>query len=90
MCRTISVGIWSECVCVCVYECVTVSVYLYNLLDCHQLIIQGQLEYVIAHSFPLQLFLVDIISMLYTCTPGQQMPKVNGYKSAFVPSESSF
>ena len=69
---------------VCVCECVTASVYLYNLLDCHQLIIHGQLEYLTAHSFPLQLFLVDIIWMLYTCTPGQQMPKVSGYKSAFV------
>ena len=40
------------CVCVCVYECVTASVYLYNLLDCHQLIIPGQLAYLAAHSFP--------------------------------------
>ena len=82
------------CVCVCVCVCVrarahahahvTAFVYLYNLLDCHKLVIHGQLEYLTAHSFPSKLFLVGIISMLCTCTPGQQMPKVNGYGSAFL------
>lgn len=60
------------------------SVYLYNLYYCSQFwIIHGQLEHLTAHSqlrlyFPLQLFLVAIISMLCTVAPVHQAPKVLG------------
>ena len=49
---------------------------------CYQFwILHGQLEHLTAHSqlrlyLPLQLFLVDTISMLYTITPVHQAPKV--------------
>lgn len=88
------------CVCACAQTgmCLSASVCLYNLdatcmytsvCSCYPLcIIHGQPEQCVAR-FPLQLFLVDSISMLCTLMPVQQAPKVNRCEFAILGAQGA-